>query len=109
MRWELFLWLGVGVFGVLVAARPSWAYPGAARVCRLMGGPVPWCLIGFPTTAVRMCLTWRRLCVETGLAVTKRSRSAVLGGDLLVSGSELRPKIPRLGVPRRRPGAYGCG
>jgi S-DNA-T family DNA segregation ATPase FtsK/SpoIIIE len=56
-------------------------------------------MLGFPMMVARLTFTWRRLCVETGLAVTRRSKSVVLGGDLLVSGSELRPVVPRLGVP----------
>ncbi|WP_328464000.1 FtsK/SpoIIIE domain-containing protein [Streptomyces sp. NBC_00448] len=62
-----------------------------------------WYVLGFPVMVVRMAATWRRLCIESGLAVTRRSKNVVLGGDLLVSGSELRPVVPRLGVPQPTP------
>ncbi|MEC3996769.1 FtsK/SpoIIIE domain-containing protein [Actinacidiphila sp. DG2A-62] len=103
MPWNLVFWLCLGGVAVLVVVQPSWNYPGSAWVRRLSDGPVRWYLFGFPATVVRMFYTWRRLCVETGLAVMKRSKSVVLGGDLLVSGAELRPTVPRLGIPRPTP------
>jgi S-DNA-T family DNA segregation ATPase FtsK/SpoIIIE len=102
MPWRLVFWLVVGALCVVLVLLPDASRPAWLR--RLDDSPLRWYLVGFPVMAVRMFYTWRRLCVETGLAVTKRSKHVVLGGDLLVSGAELRPAVPRLGVPRATPG-----
>ncbi|MFE3503793.1 FtsK/SpoIIIE domain-containing protein [Kitasatospora sp. NPDC059160] len=62
-----------------------------------------WCLLGYPTTAVRVRVTWRRLTTNLGLAVAKRPGRALLG-DLVVRGDPLKPVPPRLGAPKLRRG-----
>ncbi|MGW6917865.1 FtsK/SpoIIIE domain-containing protein [Kitasatospora sp. NPDC054939] len=62
-----------------------------------------WCLVGYPVAVVRVCLTWRRLTTNVGLAVAKRPGRALLG-DMVVRGDPLRPVPPRLGVPKLRRG-----
>lgn len=98
MPWDLVFWMVVGGLCVVLVMWPDASRPDWLR--RLDESPLRWYLVGFPVMCVRMFYTWRRLCTETGLAVTKRSKHVVLGGDMLVSGAELRPAVPRLGVPR---------
>ncbi|MEU7094335.1 FtsK/SpoIIIE domain-containing protein [Kitasatospora aureofaciens] len=62
-----------------------------------------WCLLGYPATAVRVRVTWRRLTTNLGLAVAKRPGRALLG-DLVVRGDPLKPVPPRLGAPKLRRG-----
>ncbi|MFI6860849.1 FtsK/SpoIIIE domain-containing protein [Streptomyces sp. NPDC050421] len=62
--------------------------------------PWRWYLIGFPVTAARMVLTWRKLCQNTDLAVSRRPSHLLIGGEMLVRGSALRPEPPRLGPIR---------
>lgn len=105
MRTVLF-WLVVGglcalmlrpdLLGRLSARGPGW-------VRRLDDSALRWYVAGFPVMTFRMVYTWRSLCMESGLTVTKRASHAVLGGDLVVGGRELRPGIPRLGVPQPTP------
>ncbi|MFJ7911489.1 FtsK/SpoIIIE domain-containing protein [Kitasatospora sp. NPDC096204] len=62
-----------------------------------------WCLLGYPVSAVRVRVTWRRLTTNLGLAVAKRPGRALIG-DTVVRGDPLRPAPPRLGVPKLRHG-----
>ncbi|MFE4973084.1 FtsK/SpoIIIE domain-containing protein [Kitasatospora sp. NPDC056651] len=62
-----------------------------------------WYLLGYPTTAIRVRVTWRRLTTNLGLAVAKRPGRARVG-DLMVRGDPLRPMPPRLGVAKYRRG-----
>jgi S-DNA-T family DNA segregation ATPase FtsK/SpoIIIE len=62
--------------------------------------PWAWWLAGYPLTVVRMRVTWRRLCQNTGLSVIKRPRGVLVGRDSFVMGASLRPVPPWLGVAR---------
>ncbi|WP_437098461.1 FtsK/SpoIIIE domain-containing protein [Streptomyces flavidovirens] len=62
--------------------------------------PWRWYLVGFPVTALRLRFTWRKLCQNSDLAVSRRPRQALMAGELLVKGSAVRPVPPRLGPIR---------
>ncbi|MBD0739625.1 hypothetical protein BGM09_09230 [Streptomyces sp. CBMA29] len=97
MPWKLIIWLISAALCVVLLMQPVWECP----LPRWLGGITwGWALGGFPLTVGRMVTTWRRLCIATDLAVTNRPRHAVIAGDLMVSGSPLRPSVPRLGLPR---------
>ncbi|GAA5035771.1 FtsK/SpoIIIE domain-containing protein [Streptomyces siamensis] len=58
-----------------------------------------WYLIGYPATACRVVLTWRKVTVLNDLAVSRRPPRGLLG-DLVVKGDPLRPVAPRISFPR---------
>lgn len=58
-----------------------------------------WYLTGFPITACRVLVTWRRVSILTDLAVSHRPPRGLLG-DLIVKGEALRPAPPRISFPR---------
>ncbi|AUH41255.1 FtsK/SpoIIIE domain-containing protein [Streptomyces sp. CMB-StM0423] len=58
-----------------------------------------WYLIGYPVTACRVLVTWRRVAILTDLAVSHRPPRGLLG-DLIVKGEALRPAPPRISFPR---------
>lgn len=93
MPWELVVWLLSVALCLALIFQPHWQ-------TRLDAVPWRWYLIGYPITAIRMTLTWRRLCQNTELAVSRRPNHVLLGGDLLVKGSALRPVAPKLGPIR---------
>lgn len=87
---------GVWFVGLVVL----WLAAGAVAKRR---SPVwHWYLTGYPMTWVRITRTWRGLCVERGLSVSRTSGRAVVG-DLIIKGQEVRPIIPRVWVGRPRP------
>jgi S-DNA-T family DNA segregation ATPase FtsK/SpoIIIE len=97
MPWELIIWLISAGLCVVLVMQPVWEY----RLPRWLDGIAwGWVLGGYPLTVGRMVTTWRRLCIATDLAATNRPRHAVIAGDVMVSGSPLRPSVPRLGLPR---------
>ncbi|MCQ4082241.1 FtsK/SpoIIIE domain-containing protein [Streptomyces sp. RB6PN25] len=65
--------------------------------------PWRWWLTGFPVVALRMWWTWRRVCLLNGLAVSYSPNRRVIGRNLVVQGTALRPKPPRLGLPWSTP------
>ncbi|WNI31375.1 FtsK/SpoIIIE domain-containing protein [Streptomyces sp. ITFR-6] len=93
MSLELVVWLLSAVLCLALIFQPRWqSWVDAV--------PWRWYLIGYPATAARMTLTWRRLCQNTDLSVSRRPNHVLLGGDLLVKGSALRPVAPKLGPIR---------
>ncbi|MFW6724878.1 FtsK/SpoIIIE domain-containing protein [Streptomyces sp. MAR4 CNY-716] len=58
-----------------------------------------WYLTGYPVTACRVLVTWRRVAIHTDLAVSHRPPRGLLG-DLIVKGEALRPAPPRISFPR---------
>ncbi|MBR7824949.1 hypothetical protein KDK95_01420 [Actinospica sp. MGRD01-02] len=58
-----------------------------------------WYIVGYPLTWFRITRTWRPLCIERGLSVSRRASQAVIG-DLIVRGQEVRPVVPRLWIGR---------
>ncbi|GGT08494.1 FtsK/SpoIIIE domain-containing protein [Streptomyces chromofuscus] len=58
-----------------------------------------WYLIGYPATACRVLVTWRKVAQLNDLAVSKRPPRGLLG-DLVVKGDPLRPVAPRISFPR---------
>ncbi|MFE9476542.1 FtsK/SpoIIIE domain-containing protein [Streptomyces griseofuscus] len=57
-----------------------------------------WYLIGYPATACRVVLTWRKVAMLNDLTVSKRPPRGLLG-DLVVKGDPLRPVAPRTSFP----------
>ncbi|WUH93724.1 FtsK/SpoIIIE domain-containing protein [Streptomyces sp. NBC_00433] len=105
MRTVLFWLVVAGLVALMVRPDLLGRLPGRGPgwLRRLDDSGLRWYVTGFPVMAFRMVFTWRSLCVESGLTVTKRSNRAVLGGAVVVAGRELRPGIPRLGVPQPTP------
>jgi S-DNA-T family DNA segregation ATPase FtsK/SpoIIIE len=96
--------LAVGLGCASLITQPKvWARLRTARgltwLSRFDDAALRWYVSGYPVMVVRMLLTWRALCMEAGLTVTRRASQAVLSGDLVVGGRELRPALPRLGLP----------
>ncbi|MFJ9423792.1 FtsK/SpoIIIE domain-containing protein [Streptomyces sp. NPDC101249] len=58
-----------------------------------------WYLVGYPVTACRVVLTWRKVAVLNDLAVSRRPPRGLLG-DLVVKGDPVRPIAPRASFPR---------
>ncbi|WP_031062982.1 FtsK/SpoIIIE domain-containing protein [Streptomyces sp. NRRL F-5527] len=58
-----------------------------------------WYLIGYPVTACRVVLTWRKVAMLNDLAVSRRPPRGLLG-DLVVKGDPVRPIAPRTSFPR---------
>ncbi|MFE0961933.1 FtsK/SpoIIIE domain-containing protein [Streptomyces fungicidicus] len=58
-----------------------------------------WYLIGYPITACRVVLTWRKVAMLNDLAVSRRPPRGLLG-DLVVKGDPVRPIAPRTSFPR---------
>ncbi|MEU5090286.1 FtsK/SpoIIIE domain-containing protein [Streptomyces sp. NPDC021356] len=58
-----------------------------------------WYLVGYPATAFRVVVTWRKVAVLNDLAVSRRPSRGLLG-DLVVKGDPLRPVAPRVSFPR---------
>ncbi|BFO21504.1 FtsK/SpoIIIE domain-containing protein [Streptomyces sp. KM77-8] len=58
-----------------------------------------WYLIGYPVTACRVALTWRKVAMLNDLAVSRRPPRGLLG-DLVVKGDPVRPIAPRTSFPR---------
>jgi len=54
-----------------------------------------WFLAGYPVTVVQMLWTWKRLCVQVGLAGDRRGARVVFAG-MAVQGQTLKPVIPVL-------------
>jgi S-DNA-T family DNA segregation ATPase FtsK/SpoIIIE len=61
-----------------------------------------WYLIGYPATACRVLLTWRKVAMLNDLSVSRRPPRGLLG-DLVVKGDPLRPVAPRISFPRATP------
>ncbi|MFE2534712.1 FtsK/SpoIIIE domain-containing protein [Streptomyces sp. NPDC059371] len=58
-----------------------------------------WYLAGYPVTACRVVLTWRKVALLNDLSVSHRPSRGLLG-DLVVKGDPLRPLTPRRSFPR---------
>ncbi|MEU6220939.1 FtsK/SpoIIIE domain-containing protein [Streptomyces sp. NPDC047022] len=58
-----------------------------------------WYLIGYPATAFRVMMTWRKVAILNDLAISRRPPRGLLG-DLVVKGDPLRPVAPRTSLPR---------
>jgi S-DNA-T family DNA segregation ATPase FtsK/SpoIIIE len=102
MGWTLLIWLLSAALLVALMTQRHWDQhlpQGLVRLRALVRGlPLPWLLLGYPLTVLRMVATWRRLATTAGLAVVRRPRYAVIG-DQAVRGMSLRPIPARLGLP----------
>lgn len=109
MVWTLVIWI-VSVLLILVLLAQDWWRPRLptwrartrarwqkGRVRRAAWG---WYLGGYPTTAVRIYATWRRLSATAGLAVVRRPRDLVVAGTVMRGAHTmaLRPLPARLGL-----------
>jgi S-DNA-T family DNA segregation ATPase FtsK/SpoIIIE len=61
-----------------------------------------WYTVGYPVTWARISWTWRPLCIERGLALSRTAGRAMVG-DLMVRGQDLRPIIPKFWIGRPTP------
>ncbi|QEU94644.1 cell division protein FtsK [Streptomyces kanamyceticus] len=61
-----------------------------------------WYVTGYPLTAWRVLLTWRKVAMLNDLAVSRRPPRGLVG-DLIVKGDPLRPVAPRISFPRATP------
>ncbi|MFF3893451.1 FtsK/SpoIIIE domain-containing protein [Streptomyces sp. NPDC001812] len=61
-----------------------------------------WYLIGYPVTACRVVVTWRKVAMLNDFAVSRRPPRGLLG-DLVVKGDPVRPIAPRASFPRATP------
>ncbi|HTJ72805.1 MAG TPA: FtsK/SpoIIIE domain-containing protein [Actinospica sp.] len=78
------VWLAVGV--VTKDRSPRWH----------------WYTTGYPLTWARISWSWRPLCIERGLAIS-RTAGRVRIGDMMVQGQDLRPVVPRFWIGRPTP------
>ncbi|WP_171112469.1 MULTISPECIES: FtsK/SpoIIIE domain-containing protein [unclassified Streptomyces] len=58
-----------------------------------------WYVTGYPVTACRVVVTWRKVAMLNDLAVSRRPPRGLLG-DVVVKGDPLRPVAPRISFPR---------
>ncbi|MQS06100.1 FtsK/SpoIIIE domain-containing protein [Streptomyces alkaliphilus] len=69
------------------------------RELREQRSPWYWYLTGYPVTALRVLLTWRRVAQLNDLGVTRKPARRLVG-DVVVRGAPLRPAVPLVGFPR---------
>ncbi|WP_405686420.1 FtsK/SpoIIIE domain-containing protein [Streptomyces sp. NBC_01387] len=96
---SLVVWILSALLLVGVLTQNWWEPRLAARGIVLRRWPWRWWLAGYPGTALRILVTWRRLAYLNGLSVSTRPERRVIGRDLVVQGQALRPKPPRLAWP----------
>ncbi|WP_301124786.1 FtsK/SpoIIIE domain-containing protein [Streptomyces cacaoi] len=100
MRASVFLvWLFTALLILAVLTQRWWEPWAAARGFNLNAWPWRWWLLGYPRLAARMWWTWRRLAHLNNLAVSFNSHHRVIG-TTVVQGTALRPRPPRLGIPK---------
>lgn len=101
MSWSLVIWLVSVALCLVLMVQRRWGYRPNVWAVRARALPWAWFLLGFPTTALRVVLTWRRFADNAGLSVNRRrGQNGVIVGDLVVAARSLRPVPPRLGLPR---------
>ncbi|SDM63138.1 DNA segregation ATPase FtsK/SpoIIIE, S-DNA-T family [Streptomyces sp. cf386] len=96
---SLVVWILSALLLVGVLTQKWWEPRLEARGVRPRQWPVRWWLLGYPSTALRILSTWRRLAYLNGLSVSLSPTSRVIGRDLVVQGQALKPKPPRLSLP----------
>ncbi|MCC4318025.1 FtsK/SpoIIIE domain-containing protein [Streptomyces solisilvae] len=62
-----------------------------------------WYLTGYPRTALRVMVTWRKVAQLNDLTVSHKPNRRLLGGGLVVKGQPLSLKVPRCSFPRPTP------
>lgn len=103
MPGSLIVWLLSALLLLGVLTQRWWEPRLTARGVDVRAWPWRWWLLGFPRVALRMRWTWRHLCHINSLSVSWRS-DHIFGRDLIVQGQALKPKPPRLGLPKPRRG-----
>ncbi|MET9830695.1 FtsK/SpoIIIE domain-containing protein [Streptomyces sp. NPDC006385] len=96
---SLVVWILSALLLVGVLTQRWWEPRLEARGVRPRQWPVRWWLVGYPSTALRIVTTWRRLAYLNGLSVSTAPDRRVIGRDLVVQGQALKPKPPRLSWP----------
>ncbi|MFD4560184.1 FtsK/SpoIIIE domain-containing protein [Streptomyces sp. NPDC058469] len=96
MDGSLLVWVLAALVLVGALTRKWWEPRLEARGVPVRRWPWRWWLSGYPGTALRIVTTWRRLTDLNGLAVSTRPNRRVIGRDLVVQGTALRPRPPRL-------------
>jgi len=100
MPWEAVVWGLSFLLCLLLLTYRWWEEPADRWVSSLKGGPWLWYLVGFPVAAVRVPLTWRKVCRVLDLDIPRRPRYSVLNRDTMIKGTALRGVPPRLGMLR---------
>ncbi|WP_405671384.1 FtsK/SpoIIIE domain-containing protein [Streptomyces sp. NBC_01530] len=96
---SLVVWILSALLIVGVLTQRWWEPRLEARGVPVRRWPWHWWLVGYPGTALRIVSTWRRLAYLNGLSVSMRPNNRVIGRDLVVQGTALRPRPPRLSWP----------
>ncbi|MFG3252474.1 FtsK/SpoIIIE domain-containing protein [Streptomyces sp. NPDC048172] len=96
---SLVVWILTALIIVAVLTQRWWEPKLAARGVNVHAYPWRWWLTGYPRVALRMWWTWRRVCHLNGLSVSFSPTQRVVGRNLVVQGTALRPKTPVMGVP----------
>ncbi|MCX5050985.1 FtsK/SpoIIIE domain-containing protein [Streptomyces sp. NBC_00474] len=96
---SLVVWILTALVIVGVLTQRWWEPRLEARGVPVRRWPWHWWLVGYPETTARIFLTWRRLAHLNGLAVSLTPDRRVIGRNLVVQGTALRPKPPRLSWP----------
>ncbi|MFF3817235.1 FtsK/SpoIIIE domain-containing protein [Streptomyces bluensis] len=80
---------------ILAVLTQKWWEPRLSSRGVDAGLPWRWWLSGYPKTALRIWWTWRRLAYLNGLSVSMTPNRQVIGRNLVVQGTALKPKPPR--------------
>ncbi|MFH8659994.1 FtsK/SpoIIIE domain-containing protein [Streptomyces afghaniensis] len=99
MPGSLIVWILSALLILGVLTQRWWEPRLDARGVRWRAWPWRWWLIGYPQTAVRVWWTWRRLSYLNGLSVSMTPDRRVMGKNLVVQGTALKPKPPRRAWP----------
>lgn len=94
------VWLLLALLGVGFVTRRWWEPRLLARGWDLRACPWRWWLAGYPRVVLRIWWTWRRVCLLNGLSVSTAPNQRVIARNLVVQGRALRPRPPRMGLPR---------
>ncbi|MFJ2212756.1 FtsK/SpoIIIE domain-containing protein [Streptomyces sp. NPDC101062] len=97
--WEVIMWVALGVLSLGLVSQWWWQPRLPVWLQRPRGGPWLWYLVGYPSTVLRVLVTWRKVCQISDLSVVRRPRYAMVGKDSMVRAVALRPLPPRLGLP----------
>ncbi|MFF2940006.1 FtsK/SpoIIIE domain-containing protein [Streptomyces niveus] len=100
MPWELVIWLISVLLFLALLSQWYWQPRAPFWLRTVKSSPLRWYLIGYPLTVCRIHLTWRQLCLNTDLAVIRRTRYTAVNRDVMVRGIPIRPIPPRLGLVR---------
>ncbi|MFD4600745.1 FtsK/SpoIIIE domain-containing protein [Streptomyces sp. NPDC058464] len=99
MPGPLIIWVLTALIVVAALTRNWWEPRLAAQGVRPRSWPWRWWLVGYPQTVARVWWTWRRLSYLNGLSVSMTPDRQVIGRNLVVQGTALKPRPPRRAWP----------